>query len=94
MADSTARFSNWFQIISNVAIIVGLGLVIYELNQGKRLVLAQLTSDDASSLRERNMTIMGESPQDAIAKADLHPGRGVGRISSVFRTTDTRRSDK
>ena len=37
MADSTARFSNWFQIVSNVAIIFGLGLVVYELNQSKQL---------------------------------------------------------
>jgi len=73
MADRAARFSHWFQIISNVAIIVGLALVIYELNQSKQLALAQLANDFGSSLQERHMTIMGENPQGAIAKADLHP---------------------
>ena len=37
MADRTTRFSNWFQLITNVTILFGLGLVVYELNQSKQL---------------------------------------------------------
>ncbi len=36
MTDRSARFQHWFQIITNVAILFGLGLVVYELNQSKQ----------------------------------------------------------
>ena len=36
---------DWFQIISHVAIIVGLGLVIYELNQSKRFAYVQFFNE-------------------------------------------------
>jgi hypothetical protein len=73
MADSTARFSNWFQIISNVAIIVGLGLVFYELNQSKQLALAQMYESYTSRTSDRQVASMGENPQEALAKAAFHP---------------------
>jgi hypothetical protein len=73
MADRTARFSNWFQIISNVAIIFGLGLVVYELNQSKELASGQSVRD--YNARETSLRIakMGEDPREALAKAALHP---------------------
>jgi len=73
MADSTARFSNWFQIISNVAIIFGLGLVVYELNQSKQFVRAELANAHMARITDRNLAIMGEDPRDALAKAALRP---------------------
>jgi len=73
MAESTARFSNWFQIISNVAIIVGLGLVIYELNQSKLVANGQMIDANASRFNDRFLAMMGEDPGDALAKAALHP---------------------
>jgi hypothetical protein len=73
MADHTARFSNWFQIISNVAIIVGLGLVIYELNQAKQLARAQFVIDNSGHLTNVRIATMGEDPRAALAKAALHP---------------------
>ena len=73
MADSTARFSNWFQIISNVAIIVGLGLVIYELNQSKQLASSQFVRDYNARETSILLAMMGEDPREALAKAALHP---------------------
>jgi hypothetical protein len=73
MADSTARFSNWFQIVSNVAIIFGLGLVVYELNQSKQFIHAELANEHFTRLSNRQLTIMGEDPRNAIAKAALRP---------------------
>jgi hypothetical protein len=73
MADSTARFSNWFQIISNVAIIVGLGLVVYELNQSKVVANGQMVDAFASRSNDLLLTMMGEDPREALAKAALHP---------------------
>jgi hypothetical protein len=73
MADSTARFSNWFQIISNVAIIIGLGLVAYELNQGKQIASGEFTRDNMARETSIKLAIMGEDPREALAKAALHP---------------------
>jgi hypothetical protein len=73
MADSTARFSNWFQIISNVAIIFGLGLVVYELNQSKQLGSGQFISDNMVRETSIRLAMMGEDPREALAKASLHP---------------------
>jgi hypothetical protein len=73
MADSTARFSNWFQIISNVAIIFGLGLVVYELNQGKELASGQSIRDNVARETSISLAMMGEDFREALAKAALHP---------------------
>jgi hypothetical protein len=73
MTDQTARFSNWFQIISNVAIIFGLGLVVYELNQSKQLAAAQLQSENITRLTSIQIAMMGEDSPEALAKAALHP---------------------
>jgi hypothetical protein len=73
MAERTARFSNWFQIISNVAIIVGLGLVVYELNQSKQFIHAQLSNEQMTRISDRQLTMMGEDPRDALARAALDP---------------------
>jgi hypothetical protein len=73
MADSTARFSNWFQIVSNVAIIFGLGLVAYELNQSKQLASGQFISDNLARETSIRIAMMGEDPREALAKAALHP---------------------
>ena len=73
MADRTARFSNWFQIVSNVAIIFGLGLVVYELNQSKQIASSEFTRENMARETSIKLAIMGEDPRDALAKAALHP---------------------
>jgi hypothetical protein len=70
MADSTARFSNWFQIISNVAIIFGLGLVVYELNQSKQLASAQFITD--SMARETIRTTTTVRPTSCCWRTNDH----------------------
>jgi hypothetical protein len=59
--------------ISNVAIIFGLGLVAYELNQSKQLALGQMAESCASRMTDRHLAILGENPQEALAKAAFHP---------------------
>jgi hypothetical protein len=73
MSDSNHHLSSWLQVISNVAIVIGFGLVIYELNQSKQLAWAQFSLDD--SLRRTSIQIakMGEDPREALATAALHP---------------------
>jgi hypothetical protein len=73
MADSTARFSNWFQIITNIAILIGLGLVVYELNQSKQLAAAQFVIDGIQRQTDIQIAMMGEDPREALAKSAIHP---------------------
>ncbi len=73
MADRTTRFSSWFQIISNVAIIVGLALVVYELDQSKQLAWAQFSQENIQRQTSIQIAMMGEDPREAFAKAALHP---------------------
>jgi hypothetical protein len=71
--DRSARFQNWFQIITNAAILFGLGLVVYELNQSKQLASTQFTIDNLARETSIQLGMMGEDPREALAKAALHP---------------------
>ncbi len=73
MTDRSARFQNWFQIISNVAILFGLGLVVYELNQSKQLASVQFINDDFDRLTATQLVMMSDDPREALAKAALRP---------------------
>ncbi len=73
MTDRSARFQHWFQIITNVAILFGLGLVVYELNQSKQLASAQFAIDNMARQTSIQLAMMGEDPREALAKAALHP---------------------
>ena len=72
--ERSSRFQNWFQIISNVAIIVGLGLIVYELDQSKKVANGQMIDAAASRLDDQFLAMMGEDPRGALAKAALRPG--------------------
>ncbi len=73
MTDRSARFQHWFQLMTNIAILIGLGLVVYELNQGKQLASAQFVIDDMARETSIQLAMMGEDPREALAKAALHP---------------------
>jgi hypothetical protein len=73
MAERTARSRDWFQIMSNVAIIIGLGLVIYELNQSKQLVMAQMAQDHTDRMADQKLALLGDDPRRTLARAALLP---------------------
>ena len=64
---------DWLQITSNLAIIAGMGIVIYELNQTQMHVRSQLLMDDFISRQTLENTIMGDNSAAAIAKARSDP---------------------
>ena len=64
---------DWLKIISNLAVIVGLGIVIYELDQTQTHVRSQLLMDDFVSRQTLENTIMGDDAAAAIAKARSEP---------------------
>ena len=68
------KIGNWIQIVSGIALIVGIGLVIWELQQVRILTRAQLTSDNVSASVASNSAVMGENAAEILAKACLDPG--------------------
>jgi len=65
--DSQTIF-NWIQTVTGLAVLVGLGLVIWELQQNREAMQSQLTSDGWQMLTNRNASVLGESPAEALAK--------------------------
>ena len=66
MTDRSARFQHWFQLITNVAILFGLGLVVYELNQSKQLATAQFVIDNMARETSIQLARMGEDPEKSV----------------------------
>ena len=73
MADPQAHSRDWIQIVSNIAILIGLGLVIYELNQSKQLVVAQMAQGISDRLVNQRLALLGDDPRQALARAALDP---------------------
>jgi hypothetical protein len=67
------KTGNWIQVITGVAVLVGLGLVIWELQQTRDLVRAQLVSDERLAAIDKRLAIMGENPAPIIVKGCLAP---------------------
>ena len=82
---------DWLQLASNLAIIIGLIVVVFEMKQSHEIARTQLINDDYLSLREHLHTIMGENAADAIAKAKTAPdethrrGKNRCRCSPPYR---------
>ncbi len=66
---------DWLQITSNVAIIIGLGIVIYELQQTRELSFTEGLASSGSILTTRTVSMMGEDPRQALLNAALYPDR-------------------
>ncbi len=90
MTDRSARFQHWFQLMTNIAILFGLGLVVYELNQSKQLASGQFVIDDMARETSIELAKMGEDPREALAKAALHPAdlneRDVVALDAYYRS--------
>lgn len=57
------------QLVTGLAVVVGLGLVIWELIQARELARAQLISDSYQARQARHTAVMGDNASLAIAKA-------------------------
>ena len=78
---NTDRTTIWIQSFTGIAVIVGLGLVVWELQQVRTLTRAQLTSDYFSVTTSVYLTIAGENPSSAMAKACSDPEKlSMGEI--------------
>ena len=73
MLMSDDRKLYWIQLVTTFAVLIGLGLVVWELRQSHELVKAQLISDDFLAQIDDQRTIMGENPAEAIMKGCITP---------------------
>ncbi len=63
------KFSNWVQMLTGLAMVVGIVLVLFELEQTRDLARAQLASDSANLAMNRHTSFIGEESMSALAKA-------------------------
>ncbi len=64
---------DWLQIVSNIAIIAGLAIVVYELNQSRDLAFGEMINGEYSMINDRYLAAMGDAPHHAFAKAAFDP---------------------
>ena len=64
---------DWLQIFSNLAIIAGLMIVVFELNQSKDLAYGQILTDEMTRFNDRHLTLMSDDPREAVVKSVLNP---------------------
>jgi len=62
------KLSHWIQIVSGVVLIVGVVLVVIQLQQNERLAQAQLASEWFTQRAAQAGTAAGEKPMHAFAK--------------------------
>jgi len=67
------RLNDWIQTATGIAIVVGLILVIVELQQGRDTVRSQLTSDGFAQIDQLRTSILGEEAATVIAKSCYSP---------------------
>ena len=62
------KLSHWIQIVSGVVLIVGVALVVIQLDQNERIAQAQLASEWFTQRASQAGTAAGENPMHAFAK--------------------------
>ena len=66
-------FSDWVQITTSIAVLIGLGLVIWELQQSREITQAQLISDGYANMTQQSTAFIGEDAALAMAKSCTQP---------------------
>ncbi len=67
------RTSHWITIAGNTGLLIGLALVIFQINQNSDLVREQLEQSRWSDELSMYLTLMGENPAAAVSRAIENP---------------------
>ena len=67
------RWNLTIQLATLAAVVAGMTLVIWELQQTRELVRAQLSADAIAQINAQDIALMGEAPATALAKACDEP---------------------
>ncbi len=69
-----AKNTSWLNILANVALLAGMALVAYEINQNSQLARTALVNEGNVASNQFWANLMGETPADVIAMAVECPG--------------------
>jgi hypothetical protein len=69
----TQAIANWIQTLTGLAVLAGLVLVVWELQQGRDVAMAQMTSDGFDLAAQISLAEMGENPALVFDKACTNP---------------------
>ena len=78
------KTSHWMTIIGNLGLLVGVALVIFQINQNSELMREQLYHARWSDDLNLHLALMGENPSAAIAKAIENPSELTVEESRVL----------
>jgi len=94
---NSQTLSNWIQIVTGFAVLIGIVLVFIELRQAKQLAAAELVSQGFSEGLSTQRSVMGEEFAAVLAKACMHSKEltdseivaldfyFLGQLNSVYR---------
>ncbi len=66
---------DWLQLLTNIAVVIGIGVLIYELNQTHLYNRSQVIAIDYQTLTDINLAMVGDNPAGAFAKS-VTDGKG------------------
>lgn len=61
------------QLVTNLAVVAGIIVLIFELNQNRDLAQVQAYDNAYLTATSRNLALLGETPQISIARSIFHP---------------------
>ena len=67
------RTSHWITLAGNAGLLIGLALVIFQINQNSELVREQLDQSRWTDNMNLHLAMMGENPAKAMATAIENP---------------------
>ena len=70
---NTQKVSDWMQIVIGMGVLVGIALVIWELDQGHDIAVNEALASDFSKAMSQYQSILGEDPAATIEKACRSP---------------------
>ena len=83
---------DWLGIATCVAVVIGTGLVIWELRQGREIAQAQLTAAAFGRLSQEIQSLLGEESMEIKAKACTSPESLTPADMAILVTTQKSRS--
>ena len=75
MQKEQSRISTWLSVLTNIAILAGLLLVVFELNQNSELARVGLLHEGTVVENDLWLSLMNEAPNEVIAKSVECPER-------------------
>ena len=63
------KVNSWIQTITGIAVLIGIVLVVLELQQNQEAAQSQLTSDGFGMLNQSHISMLGESAAEVLAKS-------------------------